>query len=96
MPIKESFLRVSKSRMSLLSTSIITIKASSEGTGCYASHDVWISEGNIFQFFASSTNVIKFLSLLVQKQSSEGALKKQTLTQVFSCEFREILKNTPF
>ena len=74
MPIKESFLRVSKSRMSLLSTSVITIKASSVGIGCYASHDVWISEGDIFQFFASSTNVIKFLSLLVQKQSSEGVL----------------------
>ena len=74
MPIRESFLRVSKSRMSLLSTSIITIKASSVGTGCYASHDVWILEGDIFQFFALSTNVIKFLSLLVQKQSSEGVL----------------------
>ena len=74
MPIRESFVRVSKSRMSLLSTSIITIKASSVGPGCYASHDVWISEGDIFQFFALSTNVIKFLSLLVQKQSSEGVL----------------------
>ena len=74
MPIRESFVRVSKSRMSLLSTSIITIKASSVGTSCYASHDVWISEGDIFQFFALSTNVIKFLSLLVQKQSSEGVL----------------------
>ena len=53
------------------------MKASSVGTGGYrftTSFDVWISEGDIFQFFALSKNVIEFLSLLVQKESSDGVL----------------------
>ena len=41
------------------------------------------------------------IKLTYQKQPPEvfckkGVLKKETLAQVFSCEFREILKNTSF
>ena len=57
--VRVSFVRFRKSSMSLFYISIITATASSIGTdGCKftTSKEVCISLGDIFHFFASSTN----------------------------------------